>query len=103
MKGASAHQATIQDPIKSQAQNELQAKIDALMNSVSTKHQDRFPKPPTEADEDAWANWEGKCVNVRRNKAAKQKERIVQGQKEYQMPSSIKITWPNRKTTDQES
>ena len=76
-KVASAHQATIQDPIKSQAQNELQDKTDALMDSVSTKHQDRFLRPPTEADEDAWANWEGKCVNER-SKAAKQKERIVQ-------------------------
>ena len=47
------------------------------MNSVSTKNQNRFPRPPTEADEDAWANWEGKCVSER-SKAAKQKERIVQ-------------------------
>ena len=73
---ASAHQAT-QEPIESQAQNELQAKMDALMNSVSTKHQNRFPRPPTEADEDAWANWEGKCVSEC-SKAAKQKEQIVQ-------------------------
>ena len=76
-RAASAHQATTQDPIESQAQNELQVKIDALMTSVPAKHQDRFPKPPMEADKDAWACWEEKCVSER-GKAAKQKERIVQ-------------------------
>ena len=78
-RAASAHQATTQDPIKSQAQNELQVKINALMTSVldPAKHQDRFPKPPMEADKDAWACWEEQCVSER-GKAAKQKERIVQ-------------------------
>ena len=52
MKVASAHQATIQDPTKSHTQNELQPKIDARMNSVSTKHQDRSLRLSTEADED---------------------------------------------------
>ena len=47
------------------------------MDSVSSKHQDRFPRPPIEANEDAWTNWEEECVDER-GKAAKQKERIVQ-------------------------
>ena len=68
---------TVEGQPETQTRNELQTKKAALMDSVSSKHQDRYARPPIEADEDAWANWEEKCVNER-GKAAKQKERIVQ-------------------------
>ena len=61
---------TVEGELETQTQNELQTKIVALMDSVSSKDQDRFPRPPTEADEDTWTNWEEKCVNER-GKAAK--------------------------------
>ena len=68
---------TTQEPTKIQAQNELQLKMDALTNSVSTKDHDRFPRLPTEADKDAWANWKEKCVRER-SRAAKQKQLLRQ-------------------------
>ena len=77
-KAASACQNmhTVEGQPETQTQNELQTKIVALVDSVSSKHQNGVPRPP-KVDEDAWTNWEEECVNEC-GKAAKQKERIVQ-------------------------
>ena len=41
---------TVEGQPKTQTQNELQTKIATLMDSVSSKHKDRVPRPSIEAD-----------------------------------------------------